>query len=291
MDSAGNLRKELMMVNGKTSLYGIIGNPVAHSLSPAMHNAAFAALSLNGIYVPMEVQNVADGLKGLAALGFIGVSVTVPHKETVMEYLDEIDPVARRIGAVNTLLFRSHPDSGTVVSRGFNTDWLGSNLALAEQIKLEGSRILILGAGGAAKAVGFGLVEAGAEVVICNRSDKRGRELASWLGCHFCPTDQLTGIGADGLVNTTSVGMEPYAEGIPIDPDLLSGFSVVMDIVYAPLATTLLKKAAAAGCRTIDGLSMLLYQGAVQFKIWTGKQPPQDVMRDALLAELAQEKK
>ena len=279
------------MVNGKTSLYGIIGNPVAHSLSPAMHNAAFAALSLNGIYVPMEVQNVADGLKGLAALGFIGVSVTVPHKETVMEYLDEIDPVARRIGAVNTLLFRSHPDSGTVVSRGFNTDWLGSNLALAEQIKLEGSRILILGAGGAAKAVGFGLVEAGAEVVICNRSDKRGRELASWLGCHFCPTDQLTGIGADGLVNTTSVGMEPYAEGIPIDPDLLSGFSVVMDIVYAPLATTLLKKAAAAGCRTIDGLSMLLYQGAVQFKIWTGKQPPQDVMRDALLAELAQEKK
>jgi len=135
----------MMMVNGKTSLYGIIGNPVAHSLSPVMHNAAFAALSLNGIYVPMPVQNLDDGLRGLAALGFIGVSVTVPHKETVMEYLDEIDPVARRIGAVNTLLFRSHPDSGAVVSRGFNTDWLGSNLALAEQMKLEGSRILILG--------------------------------------------------------------------------------------------------------------------------------------------------
>ena len=277
------------MVNGKTSLYGIIGNSVAHSLSPVMHNAAFSALSLNGIYVPMKVQNLADGLKGLAALGFTGVSVTVPHKETVMEYLDEIDPVARRIGAVNTLLFRSHPDSGAVVSRGFNTDWLGSNLALAEQMKLECSRILILGAGGAAKAVGFGLVEAGAEVVICNRSAERGQELANWLGCCFCTTDQLAGIQADGLVNTTSVGMEPHTDGIPIDPNLLSGFSVVMDIVYAPLATTLLKKAEAAGCRTIDGLSMLLYQGAVQFKIWTGKQPPQDVMRDALLAELVQE--
>lgn len=279
------------MVNGKTSLYGIIGDPVVHSLSPVMHNAAFAALSLNGIYVPMPVQNVADGMIGLAALGFSGVSVTVPHKETVMDYLDEIDPVARRIGAVNTLLFRSHPDSGALVSRGFNTDWLGSNLALAGQMKLPGSTILILGAGGAAKAVGFGLVEAGAEVVICNRSEERGKKLAGWLGCRFSPTDQLAGIKADGLVNTTTVGMEPHAEGIPIDPDLLSGFSVVMDIVYAPLATTLLKKATAAGCQTIDGLSMLLYQGAVQFKIWTGKQPPRDVMRDALLAELARQKK
>jgi len=277
------------MVNGLTSLYGIIGNPVAHSLSPVMHNAAFSALSLNGIYVPMKLQNVSDGLKGLAALGFTGVSVTVPHKEAVMDYLDEIDPVARRIGAVNTLLFRSHPDSGAVVSRGFNTDWLGSNLALAEKIKLPGSRILILGAGGAARAVGFGLVEAGAEVVICNRSEERGRELARWLGCRFCSTEQLAGVRADGLVNTTSVGMQPDVDGIPIDPDLLSGFSVVMDIVYAPLATTLLKKAAAAGCETIDGLSMLLYQGAVQFKIWTGRQPPQDIMREALLAELVRQ--
>ena len=275
------------MVNGRTSLYGIIGNPVAHSLSPIMHNAAFSALGLNGIYVPMPLQKVGDGVKGLAALGFIGVSVTVPHKEAVMEYLDEVDPVARRIGAVNTLLFRAHPDSGTVVSRGFNTDWLGSNLALAEKMKLPGSRVIILGAGGAARAVGFGLVEAGAEVIICNRSEERGQELARWLGCGFCSTGQLAGAHADGLVNTTSVGMEPDVDGIPIDPDLLSGFSVVMDIVYAPLATTLLKKAAAAGCRTIDGLSMLLYQGAVQFKIWTGQQPPQDVMREALLAELA----
>jgi len=204
-----------------------------------------------------------------------------------MVYLDEIDPVAVKIGAVNTLLFRIHPASGVLVSRGINTDWLGSNLSLAEKMSLPGSKILLLGAGGAARAVGFGLVEAGVEVVISNRSEKRGQRLADWLGCRFCSKDELVDIQADALVNTTSVGMEPYTEAIPIDPALLANFQVVMDIVYAPLQTTLLKKAAAAGCQTINGLSMLLYQGATQFKIWTGKQPPQDVMREALLAELS----
>ena len=204
-----------------------------------------------------------------------------------MAQLDEIDPVAERIGAVNTLLFRNHPETGAVTGRGFNTDWLGSNLALAEKMKLAGSRVLILGAGGAAKAVGFGLVEAGSEVIISNRSAGRGRELADWLGCQFCPQEQLNEIQADGLVNTTSVGMEPDSGAIPIDPKLLANFQVVMDIVYAPLQTNLLTSAAAVGCTTIDGLAMLLYQGAVQFKIWTGKQPPQDVMRAALLTELA----
>ncbi len=275
------------MVDGTTSLYGIIGNPVRHSLSPVMHNAAFTAMSINGIYVPMPVHDVADAVSGLAALGFIGVSVTVPHKKTVMAHLDEIDPVAMRIGAVNTLLFRNHPETGAVTGRGFNTDWLGSNLALAEKMKLPGSRVLILGAGGAARAVGFGLVEAGAEVIISNRSEDTGRALADWLGCQFCLREQLHLIQADGLVNTTSVGMEPDSDALPIEAKLLPDFRVVMDIVYAPLQTALLQKAAAAGCTTIDGLAMLLYQGAVQFKIWTGKQPPQDVMRAALLTELA----
>ncbi len=275
------------MIDGTTRLHGIIGNPVRHSLSPVMHNAAFAALGENGVYVPMPVQDVVVAVRGLAALGFTGVSVTVPHKETVMELLDEIDPVARRIGAVNTILFRTHPKSGQVVSRGFNTDWLGSNLALADKIKLPGARFLVLGAGGAAKAVGFGLVEAGAEVMITNRSEERGRELAGWLNCSFVKPGELAGLKADGLINTTSVGMEPGIEALPIDPALLGNFGLVMDIVYAPLKTALLRHAAAAGCRTIDGLAMLLNQGAVQFKIWTGIQPPLDVMRRALQDELA----
>ncbi len=275
------------MINGTTRLYGIIGNPVRHSLSPAMHNAAFAAMGMNGVYIPMEVTDPAEAVAGLAALGFVGVSVTVPHKEKVMACLDEIDPVARKIGAVNTILFRNHPESGKCISRGFNTDWLGANLALAAVMKLAGSKVLVLGAGGAAKAVGFGLVEAGAEVIITNRSEDRGRELAQWLGCAFCPAGDVGGIAGSALVNTTSVGMEPHIEVMPIDSASVGHFQVVMDIVYAPLKTRLLQEAEGAGCTTVDGLSMLLYQGAAQFKIWTGKQPPQEVMRAALLEELA----
>jgi len=287
MLSVGYLGGRALIINGKTRLYGIIGNPVHHSLSPVMHNAAFGELSINGVYVPMRVQELTAGLiASLGSFGFIGLSVTVPHKERVMDYLDEIDPVAAKIGSVNTLLFRTHPKTGVVVSRGFNTDWLGSNLALTETMQLPGKRVLLLGAGGAARAVGFGLVEAGAEVIISNRSADRGQQLADWLGCQFCSQEELAGLQADALVNTTTVGMEPDIEVLPIAPELLSNFQVVMDIVYAPLQTALLREATAAGCQTIDGLSMLLYQGAVQFKIWTGRQPPQDIMREALLAEL-----
>jgi len=271
-----------MQINGTTQLFGIIGHPVSHSLSPVMHNAALGAMGVNGIYVPMDVTDLESGVAGLRALGFRGVSVTIPHKEEIMALLDEIDPVARRIGAVNTLHFRSHPDSGELVLRGFNTDWLGSNLALAEVMTLPGSRVLVLGAGGAAKGVCFGLVEAGAEVVITNRSKERGQALADWLGCSFVPTDAIADLEAHALVNTTSVGMAPDIDGIPIDPSLLPRFSVVMDIVYAPLETRLLCEAGKAGCTTVDGLAMLLNQAAVQLKIWTGVQPPLDVMRQAL---------
>ncbi|NOQ47131.1 MAG: shikimate dehydrogenase [Desulfobulbaceae bacterium] len=275
-----------LTINGKTVLYGIIGHPVRHSMSPAMHNAAFAAMAMNGVYVPMDVEDVDIAVAGLKELGFIGVSVTVPHKETVMACLDEIDPVAEKIGAVNTLLFQNNPDDDRVIVHGFNTDWLGSNLALAEKMQLEGSRVLVIGAGGAAKAVGFGLVEVGAQVIITNRTEEKGRELAEWVGCNFVCSDQLEVVHADALVNTTSVGMEPDVDAIPVDPALLARFSIVMDIVYAPLETRLLREAAAVGCQVIDGLAMLQYQGAVQFKIWTGKQPPQEVMRKALLDEL-----
>ncbi|MFP7753963.1 shikimate dehydrogenase [Thermodesulfobacteriota bacterium B35] len=276
-----------MPIDGTTKLYGIIGHPVGHSMSPAMHNAAFAATGINGVYVAMDVEDAGRAVTALRELGFVGVSVTVPHKEAVMAHVDEIDPVARRIGAVNTLLFYRHPDDGQVVVRGFNTDWQGANLALAEKIRLAGSRVLVLGAGGAARAVGFGLVEAGARVVISNRTEARGKDLAESLGCRFTAPDRLHEVEADVLVNTTPVGMVPHADGLPIDPDLLPRFSLVMDIVYAPLETRLLREAAAAGCEVIDGLAMLQYQGAVQFKIWTGVRPPVDVMRRALLEQLA----
>ena len=274
-----------MVIDGKTELYGIIGNPVRHSLSPAMHNAAFSELGMNRVYVPMKVRDVEQGIAGLRALGFRGVSVTVPHKETVIPFLDEIDPVAEKIGAVNTLVFQPRQD-GQVHLRGLNTDWLGAKRALEDKVDVRKSRVLIIGAGGSAKAVGFGLIEAGAEVIISNRTAKNGQALADWLNCSFVPLDEVTGVSADVLINTTSVGMVPDNEGIAVPPSLLPGFSVVMDIVYAPLETRLLREAKAAACRTIDGLAMLLYQGAAQFQIWTEQEAPLPAMRSALEEEL-----
>jgi len=272
------------MIDGHTQLFGIIGDPVEHSLSPLMHNAAFAHLGLNGVYVPMRPADLAEAFKGLRSLGFVGVSVTVPFKVAIMDFLDAIDPVAQKIGAVNTLVFER--TTGRVHCKGYNTDWLGANQALAEAIDPAGRTVLIVGAGGAARAVGFGLIEAGAHVLVTNRTEAKGRELAAQLACPFVPAADLAQVRADALINTTSVGMDPHVHGIPINPELLPHFPVVMDIVYAPLETRLLREAAARGCRTVDGLNMLQYQGAAQFFLWTGIEAPHAVMRQALLDAL-----
>jgi len=273
------------MINGQTRLFGIIGDPVEHSLSPAMHNACFAALGINGVYIPMRTSELEAGVSGLRALGFVGVSVTVPHKVAVMALIDQVDPVARRIGAVNTLVFQPQA-GGPPRCLGFNTDWLGANQALAETMDLKGRTVLIIGAGGAARAVGFGLLEAGARILLTNRTESRGRDLAAQLGCPFVAGNELASVQADALVNTTSVGMAPLDQALPIPAELLANFPVVMDIVYAPLTTRLLQAAADHGCRTIDGLKMLQYQGAAQFKLWTGQEAPATVLRQALLTEL-----
>jgi shikimate dehydrogenase len=167
---------------------------------------------------------------------------------------------------------------------GSNTDWVGANRALAEKMQLKGSRVLLIGAGGAARAIGFGLLEAGAEVLLANRTRDKGIELARQLGCAFVEQDALPGVRAAALVNATSVGMTLAVDKTPVPAELLGNFAVVMDIVYAPLATRLLREAGQAGCELIDGLSMLLYQGAAQFELWTGREAPLEVMR-AVLAE------
>ena len=269
-----------MTIDGRTRLYGIIGNPVAHSLSPAMHNSAFAALGENRVYLPFQTDNLQEAVAGLSGLGIEGVSVTIPFKEEVMKFLDEIDPVAEKIGAVNTVLVRN--ENGSKRRYGCNTDWLGGNRAVAEQIELRGSRAVILGAGGAARAIGFGLLEAGCAIEIRSRTESRGRELAAQLGCQWTSLADRPTAGADILINSTSVGMEPDVRKSPIDGDLLGAFKVVMDIVYAPLQTKLLKDAGAAGCSCISGLEMLLYQGVAQFELWTGLEAPVQVMREAL---------
>jgi shikimate dehydrogenase len=254
---------------------------VSHSLSPAMHNRAFEVLSLNKVYVPFEVLDLAPAMAGLKALGVRGVSVTIPYKVDILPYLDSIDPMAEKIGAVNTLAF----EEGRV--HGFNTDWLGANRALAQVMELPGSRVLLLGAGGAARAIGFGLKEGGAQVLLASRTPERGRRLAGELGCEWYDLRQLEEIRADVLVNATSVGMAPNLAESPAAGLDLATFPVVMDIVYSPLETRLLREAAQAGCRVIDGLEMLLFQGAGQFEAWTAQAAPLAEMRSELRARVA----
>lgn len=272
-----------MNINGKTQLFAIIGNPVSHSLSPAMHNAAFAELGINGAYVPIKAHNIKKTIASLRTLGFVGASITVPFKETVMDCLDNIDPTAAQIGAVNTLSFSEQDQEGLCTCNGYNTDWIGSNSALSQVINPEGATALVIGAGGAAKAVVFGLLTAGAKVTIANRTQEKAETLAVELGCESVSLDNIAKIPADILINTTTVGMAPDSDRSPVPSKILPHYQVVMDIVYSPLQTTLLKQAMACGCKIIDGLDMLLYQGVEQFRIWTGVEPPPSIMRKALI--------
>ncbi|NTV15510.1 MAG: shikimate dehydrogenase [Desulfobulbaceae bacterium] len=267
-------------VDGATEIYGIMGLPVAHSLSPAMHNRAFAELSLNKVYVPFAVADVAAALRGFLALGVRGVSVTIPHKQAVLPWLDSIDPVAAAIGAVNTLVI----SAGRI--HGLNTDWLGANRALSQVVELRGRRVLLLGAGGSARAIGFGLREAGAEVILASRTPEKGRRLAAELACEWHDLQAVAGISAEVLVNATSVGMAPASQQSPVAAVELCRFRVVMDIVYSPLETRMLREAARAGCQVVSGLEMLLCQGAAQFEIWTGQEAPLAAMRAELSERL-----
>ncbi|MBU0676363.1 MAG: shikimate dehydrogenase [Proteobacteria bacterium] len=265
-------------INGETELYGIMGKPVTHSLSPAMHNHAFTVLGLNKVYLPFEVDDVEAALNGFRALGVRGVSVTIPYKQSIIPFLDSIDPVAEKIGAVNTLVLRDHK------IYGLNTDWIGANQALEEKTPLEGSTILLLGAGGSARAIGFGLKDAGATIILASRTPATGKALAKNLGCTWLPLDQAGTVNSDALINATSVGMN--SDESPMAAEALAGIPVVMDIVYSPLSTRLLQDALQQGCQTINGLSMLLYQGAAQFKLWTGLDAPLPIMEKVLRAQL-----
>lgn len=269
-----------MKITGRTRVFGIIGNPVSHSLSPLMHNAAFSELKEDCVYVAFPVEDISAAVAGIKGLSISGASVTIPHKEAVIPLLDVVDPVAANIGAVNTLHLVEREGARTLC--GSNTDWIGANRALQEKTELEGKRIVLFGAGGSARALGFGFQQAGAEVVLCSRTESRGRALADDLGCSWRPLAEAAELQGDILVNATSVGMAPNADSSIVSATALGGYEVVMDIVYAPLATRLLKEAAEAGCITVNGLEMLLYQGVAQFELWTGKTAPVETMRKIL---------
>jgi len=262
-------------IDGATRVYGILGRPVAHSLSPAMHNAAFRELGLNAVYVAFPVTDLAQAVAGLRGLDIAGVSVTIPFKEEIIPLLDEIDPQAARMGAVNTVVNQQ----GRLV--GTNTDWLGAVAALKEKTAISGEHFLILGAGGAARAIAFAIRELGGAFAITDIDMVRAETLAREFGGEVLASEALAGYPAGVLINATPVGMAPQSEDIPIDPDLLSRFRVVMDIVYKPLKTRLLREAGDRGCQVIDGLQMLIHQGAAQFELWTGRTAPREVMARA----------
>lgn len=259
-----------------TELFCIIGHPVHHSLSPLMHNAAFRNMKMNAVYLAFDVQDLRAAMEGIRALGIKGLSVTIPHKEVIIPYLDEVDETVKEIGAVNTVINR---DGGLV---GANTDWLGAIQAIEDFMDIKGKKVLVLGAGGSAKAVCYGLKVKGAEFHIANRTGEKARRLAEEFGGAWSDLSGLDEIDAHVLINTTSVGMSPNDKVSPFPAHALKKFHVVMDIVYKPLETRLLKDARHADCITIDGLKMLLYQAVFQFQLWTGKKAPVDVMREAL---------
>lgn len=272
-------------------LLGVIGDPIHHSKSPAMHGAALAALGLAGAYVPMHVKPEAlkAAVQGIRALGFRGINVTIPHKVAVMPFLDRLDESARDAGAVNTIV----NDNGILT--GFNTDGIGYVRSLKAEAApdLRGARILVLGAGGAAKGIVTALLrEQPGGVVIANRTADKARELAE--ACQGKGT--VVGIGqdeiadavrsADIVINTTSVGMYPHIDDTPMDTQLLRPGMIVSDLIYNPLRTRLLLESLERGCTIHGGLGMFVNQGAYALEYWTGQPAPTDVMRRTILESL-----
>ncbi len=261
-------------------IYGVIGFPVGHSLSPVMHNAAFKASGIRAFYKVFETEEPDDIIRNMSGLGISGLSVTIPYKSRLLALLDYVSPEAARIGAVNTILNRG----GRL--EGFNTDAEGFLAALKQGGVLGPCRVLILGSGGSARAIAFSLVSMGFKITIASRNEETGVVLARDLGCCFAPLSKIHMMEAELLINTTPVGMAPDNALCPVPPVCLKKGMTVFDIIYNPLRTRLMELAEEAGCQTIGGLEMFIRQGASQFALWTGLEPPVRVMRDAVMAAL-----
>ena len=285
-------------ISGKTRVCGVIGDPIEHTMSPVMHNAAFSSLGINYVYLPFRVgkKELGKAITGARALNLTGLNVTIPHKVSVISFLDELDPLAEKIGAVNTIV----NDNG--VFRGYNTDATGFLQALLDKgVKPEGKRVVILGAGGASRGISFILAESGANLTILNRqlemewAEKLTGEISQTFGQETkaleLSDENLAMIleGTDILVNATSVGMNPDINDTPVPARLLKSTPIVFDIVYNPIQTRLRREAQVAGAQTISGLDMLVWQGALAFEKWTGLKAPIELMKKEALKALVSE--
>lgn len=282
-----------MEISGKTKVFCVIGDPIEHSLSPVMYNAAFRHLKLDAVYVAFKVEkeNLKGALKGMRSLGICGMNVTMPHKTAIINYLDEIEPTAKFVGAVNTVLNKN----GKLA--GFNTDGVGTIKALKENgVDPKGKKFLLLGAGGAGRAIAFQLAREADELTILNRDPNKAKLLAGMLQKKF--KTKVIGNGLtynilkerlkkmDVLINATSVGMHPHEDQTLVEKALLRPELVVMDIVYNPVETKLLKDAKSVGAKVIHGIDMLVFQGAASFEVWWNRSAPIGVMSSAIMKKL-----
>ena len=268
-----------------TRVYGVIGDPIGHSLSPVLQNAGFQARKMDAVFLPFLVRELRDFLLSVDRLGIAGFSVTLPHKQAILRHLDDCDPMAAAIGAVNTVVVR-----GGGKLYGYNTDYVGVLRALERRIPLRGSRALIFGAGGAARAVAFALAESGASVCVCARRAKAAKGLARAVGGEVVERPRLQREFFDAIVNATPVGMHPAADRSPLAARELN-CRLVFDLIYRPRVTKLMQLAALRGIETVSGVEMFVAQGTAQWEIWTGERAPVEAMRRAVLRALTREAK
>lgn len=275
-----------ILIDGNTKVVGLIGNPVEHSLSPVMHNTAFKKLNLNYVYLPFKVEDnkLKNVIDGAASLNIKGLNVTIPHKINIIPYLDELDPIAKLIGAVNTIDLKN--------KKGYNTDGIGALKAIEEITSLKNKKIVITGAGGSARAISFQIANENIDnLVIINRNEDKAKSLSEDIlksnlneNINYNSLDKLKNelYDADIFIDTTPLGLKSNDKPIATH-NILHEDLIVNDIVYNPINTPLLKEAEIANSKTISGIKMLLYQGAESFKIWTGIKPPIDVMEEVIL--------
>ncbi len=278
-----------------SGVYGVIGHPIAHSMSPAIHNAAFAECGLDAVYVPLLIEPAYEAFEAFVRgamdrpwMNLRGLSVTIPHKENALRFVgDRVEPLAKQIGAVNTLVF----DSGGTV-RGLNTDYAGALDALTEGMgcrrsDIEGVPVAVIGAGGASRAQVAGLCDCGCDVTIYNRTFRRAESLAEEFGCRAEPLERVERLDADIVINTTSLGMHPNEDTTPLPAEAMRSDMVVFDNVYNPMETRLLREAAEVGCTTVSGVDMFVHQAVAQFEAWTGRPAPQALMRRVVVDALS----
>ncbi|HVB08375.1 MAG TPA: shikimate dehydrogenase [Candidatus Acidoferrales bacterium] len=267
----------------QTRVYGVIGDPIGHSLSPILHNTGFVARRVNAVFLPFLVRDLRDLVPAIGPLGIAGFAVTLPHKESVLRHLDDCDPIAAQIGAVNTVVVR-----GQGKLFGYNTDYMGVLHAIERRMPIAGRRVLVFGSGGVARAVAFALARGGAAVYICARRPERAQKLAASVNGEAIPRGSVRHECFDAIVNATPVGMYPHDGDSPLDARELN-CRIVFDTIYRPRETKLLQLAAQRGIETISGLEMFLAQGLAQWEIWMGERAPEASMRRVVVEALRHE--